>query len=164
MVGNSKLVALKDKWNIGTGYGEVIDGKTLTRLYQERQVADLKRAEKKWSKQSKVALPKSALRTPARSSSAKKVTIQSAIRVESSDDELEVWDTDASASSSSASTLPAITVSNPPPRPPTAYDPPYPPFTCHSALSEVFHSFSFTSIHSALSYNKNPVQMYLGKN
>jgi len=112
----AKLAAPKDKRRIGKGYGEVIDGKKLARLYQERQATDLKQAEKKRAKQAKVTLAKQALRTPARSSGAKKVTIQSPIEIESSDSELGAWDTDAS-SSSSASTWSVITVSTPLPPP-----------------------------------------------
>ena len=76
-----RLAAPKDKRHIGKGYGEVIDGKTLARLYQERHSADLKRAEKKQAKQAKAELVKPAIRTPAHSSRAKKVTIQSPIEI-----------------------------------------------------------------------------------
>jgi len=40
-----KLAAPKDKRRIGKGYGEVIDGRALVRLYKGRAAADLKKAQ-----------------------------------------------------------------------------------------------------------------------
>ena len=61
----AKLAASKDKTHNGKGYGEVFDGITLVRLYQELQGGDLNRAEKKQAKHAKLTLAKPALRTPA---------------------------------------------------------------------------------------------------
>jgi len=40
----AKLAATREKRHIGKGYGKVIDGKTLARLYKEREAVDFKRA------------------------------------------------------------------------------------------------------------------------
>ncbi|KAF8415585.1 hypothetical protein EV426DRAFT_579029 [Tirmania nivea] len=90
----AQLAAPKDKRHIGKGYGEVIDGKTLARLYKERDAADLKRAQAAEKRRAKQAAAPSA-----------------------------------------------------------AYDPSYPPYTPQNALSEVFPSYSFSPISSALSCN-----------
>jgi len=82
MTGKAKLEAPEDKRPIVKGYGEVIDGKSLAWLYQERQEADLKRAEKRRTKQAKVRLAKPVLITPARPSRVKEFTIQSPNEIE----------------------------------------------------------------------------------
>lgn len=119
----AKLAAAKDQRHIGKGYGEVINGRTLARLYKEQEAGDLKRAEKKQAKQVKAALQKPLPITPTHPSWVKRVTIQSPIEIESPSEELEAWDTDASSSSLSASTLSVITGSTPLPRPQLGFTP-----------------------------------------
>ncbi|KAF8417587.1 hypothetical protein EV426DRAFT_699682 [Tirmania nivea] len=104
-----KLAAPKDKRHIGKGYGEIIDGKTLARLYQKGAAADLKRAQAAEKRKTKEAAGQA---PPSHSTKTKNVTIQSSVIIEVSDNELEAWDTDSS-SSSTASTLSVITVSTP---------------------------------------------------
>lgn len=120
----AKLAAPKDKRHIGKGYGEVIGGKTLTRLYKERIAADSKRAQAAEKKRTKKASTQQPPTTSTTSTKVKRVTIQ---LPESSDDELETWDSDTSSSSSSASTLSVITVSTPLPPPRRGIAPQTPP-------------------------------------
>ena len=122
----AKLATPEDKRHIENGYGQEIDGKTLARLYKERQVADLKRAEKKRATQAELPLGKPPRIIPARPSKVKKVTILSPIEIVSSSDELEAWGTYTSSSTSS------FTFSTPLPLDP--------PFTSHRAFPEVLRS------------------------
>ena len=105
-----KLAAPKDKRHIGKGYDEVIDGRTVARLYKERAEADLKKAQAAEKRKAKQEAGQAA---PGPSTKAKKVTIQSPVVIAESDSELEGWDTDSSSSSSAASTLSVIPVSTP---------------------------------------------------
>lgn len=129
----AKLEAQKDKRHIGKGYGEVIDGKTLARLYKEREAADLKKVQRKQGKQDKSKGHKQLPSTPSQSTRARRVTIQSPDVVVISDEELEPWDTDSSSSSSAASTLSVITVATPLP---TRHGPhtPHTPHTSYPPL------------------------------
>lgn len=106
----AKLAAPKDKRHIGKGYGEVIDGKTLARLYKERDAADLKRAQAAEKRQAKQAAAQLAV---GRSTKGKRVSIQLPVVIEVPDDELDGLNSDSSSSSSSDSTLSVITVSTP---------------------------------------------------
>ena len=67
-----KLVAPKGKRQIGKGYGEIINGKTIARLYREREAADLKRALAAEKRRAKSTAVQS---VPSRSTRGKKVTI-----------------------------------------------------------------------------------------
>ena len=87
------MAAPKDKRHIGKGYGEVIDRKTLARLYKKRAEGDLKKAQAAEKKKAKQEEGQAA---PNHSTKAKKVTIQSPIVIKESDSELEGWHTDSS--------------------------------------------------------------------